>query len=68
MPNINYSQGAEHWCSKFYQDLEYDSEACDKQPIKTIKKCRECCFFEKQDYTLVTRREDQRHLISPRRK
>jgi len=67
VPNVFYSQGAEYWCSKFFHDLEYDSEACDKQPITTIKKCRECCFFEKQDYTIVVQREDQKHLISPRK-
>jgi hypothetical protein len=63
MPQPFYNTGSEYWCSKLIVDLEYDSDPCNEQPIKTMKKCRECCFFEKQDYSIVIQREDQKHLI-----
>jgi hypothetical protein len=66
MPQPNYNQGTEYWCSEKMIDLDYDNDSCFDNP--TVRKCRQCYAFEKQDYTLVVQREDQKHLISPERK
>ena len=61
MPNPNLSMGTTYFCDIKMIDLEYDSDSCWDEP--NIEKCRQCSSFQKQDYTIVVQREDQRHLI-----
>jgi hypothetical protein len=66
MPNPNYCQDYQLYCSKYFIDVENNTDACEVNGGMG-NTCASCPCCEKQHYTLVTRNEDQKHLISPRR-
>ena len=62
MPNPNLNMGEEYWCSLHMTDTEPDNPACqDREDVNDF--CFQCPFLEKQSYTIVTRREDQKEFI-----
>ena len=61
MPNPNLNMGTEYFCLKKNEDLDWDEEPCEE--FTELARCRQCVYFEQQNYTIVTRREDQKHLI-----
>jgi hypothetical protein len=51
----------DYTCSAKHIDLEYDSNSCGQDP--EIIKCRQCFAFEKRDYSIILKNEDQKKFI-----
>ena len=65
MPQPNYNQDTCYWCSKYMIDIELDSDACETNGGMS-NTCASCVFCEKQNYSIVIQREDQKEFISPK--
>lgn len=62
-PNLNYD--ATYWCSEKMMDTEPYNDACPDMEYE-ISSCGQCSFCEKQSYSIVIQREDQKGFISPK--
>ena len=66
MPQPNYNQDTCYWCSKHMTDIEPDDPSCEENMPNIY--CFTCTFCEKQNYSIVVQREDQKEFISPKEK
>jgi hypothetical protein len=61
IPNPNLNMQMDYICSAKNIDLEYDSDSCGQDP--EIAKCKQCYAFEKQDYSIILKNEEQKRFI-----
>ena len=66
MPNPLIDHDVCWWCDHNMIDVEPDDEPCLVGKKQGIDMCNQCVHIQKQNYTIVTKKEYLKEFISPK--